>query len=239
MFDFSNQVVVITGAVGNLGSAVTSAFHVAGARLVLVDRGTPDRLERAFPELAGSPDHLLAHSTDLTDVAAVEAMAAAAFDRFGRIDVLVNTAGGYRAGTPLHETPLETLDFLFNLNARSVITACRAVIPTMLKRQAGKIVSISARPGLHGDANAAFYSASKAAVLRLTESMAAELKDSGINVNCILPGTIDTPQNRQASPKADFGRWVQPESLAGVILFLASAAARDIHGAAIPVYGRS
>jgi NAD(P)-dependent dehydrogenase (short-subunit alcohol dehydrogenase family) len=159
--------------------------------------------------------------------------------RLGRIDVLVNAVGGFRAGTPLHETSLETWDFMLNLNARSVFIASRTVIPHMLAQGSGKIVSVAARPGLRGNAKMAAYSVSKSAVIRLTESMAAELKGAGINVNCILPGTIDTPQNRQAMPNADPSRWVKPEALADVILFLASDAAREVHGAALPVYGRS
>jgi NAD(P)-dependent dehydrogenase (short-subunit alcohol dehydrogenase family) len=109
----------------------------------------------------------------------------------------------------------------------------------MIRQGSGKIINLAARPGLQGRSNMAAYSASKAAVIRLTESAAAELKHNGINVNCVLPGTIDTPQNREAMPDAEFGYWVKPASLAEVILFLASDAARDIHGAAVPVYGQS
>jgi NAD(P)-dependent dehydrogenase (short-subunit alcohol dehydrogenase family) len=238
MFDFSNRVVVVTGAAGNLGAAVVWAFQQARAKLALVDRA-PGRLRQLFPALADSPDHFLAHSVDVTDAAAVEAMAREAVRRFGRIDVLVNTAGGYRAGTPLHETPLETWDFLLNLNARSVFAVARAVIPHMLRQGSGKIINVASRAALAGGANEAAYSASKSAVVRLTESLAAELKDSGINVNCVLPGLIDTPPNREAMPEADHSRWVAPEALSDVILFLASDAARAIHGAALPVYGRS
>ena len=238
MFDFTNRVVVITGAAGNLGVSTANAFQQAGARLVLVDRAS-DRLQKMFPALVDSPHHFLAHSVDLNNVASVEAMVAAAIARFGKIDVLVNTAGGYKAGTPLHETPLEEWDFLLNLNARSVLIACRAVIPGMLEQQAGKIVNIASRAALAGEANAAAYSVSKTAVVRLTESMAAELKDRNINVNCVMPGMIDTPQNRQAMPDADHHQWVAPEALADVILFLASDAARAIHGAAVPVFGLS
>jgi NAD(P)-dependent dehydrogenase (short-subunit alcohol dehydrogenase family) len=113
------------------------------------------------------------------------------------------------------------------------------VIPHMLDQHSGKIVNISSRAGLEGKKNSAAYAAAKSAVIRLTESMSAELKASGINVNCILPGTIDTPQNRAEMPKADFDRWVTPEALASVILFLASGEARAVHGAALPVYGLS
>jgi NAD(P)-dependent dehydrogenase (short-subunit alcohol dehydrogenase family) len=236
MFDFSDRVVMVTGAAGNLGGAVAQAFQAAGAKLVLVDR-SPDRLPRLFPDLAGSPDHFLATSVDLTDADSVANMVGEALERFGRIDVLVNAAGGFRAGTPVHETPLQTWDFMLNLNARTVFIASSAVIPTMLEQGSGKIVNVGARVALKGGGKSGAYSASKSAVLRLTESMSAELKKSGINVNCVLPGTIDTPQNREAMPKADTSRWVEPEALADVILFLASDASRAVHGAAVPAYG--
>lgn len=237
MFDFSNRIVVITGAAGNLGVVTARAFQAAGASLVLVDR-SPDRLLKLFPELANSAQHFLATGVDLGDVAAVERMVTETVNRLGKIDVLVNTAGGYRAGMPLHETPLEEWDFLLNLNAKSVLISCRSVIPTMLKQGAGKIINIASRAALAGEANAAAYSASKTAVVRLTESMAAELRDNDINVNCLMPGMIDTPPNRQAMPAADFSKWVAPEALADVILFLASDAARAMHGAALPVFGK-
>ena len=169
----------------------------------------------------------------------VEISVTEAYQHFGRIDVLVNTVGGFRAGMMLHETPIETLDFMLNLNARSVFIASQRVIPRMLEHGSGKIINMAARPGLEGKPGMAAYSASKSAVLRFTESMAAELKSQGINVNCVIPGTIDTPQNRESTPDADFSTWVTPESLADVIQFLSSEAARDVHGAAIPVYGRS
>jgi NAD(P)-dependent dehydrogenase (short-subunit alcohol dehydrogenase family) len=237
MFDFSDRVVVVTGAAGNLGVAVARAFQASGARLVLLDRAA-DRLPKLFPELADSPAHFLATGVDLNDADAVARAVNETINRFGRIDALVNTAGGYKAGTPLHETPPGDWDFLMNLNARSVFTACRAVVPQMLKQGAGRIVNVASRAALGGDANAAVYSASKSAVVRLTESMAAELKGAGLNVNCVLPGLIDTPPNRQAMPGADFSTWVAPDALAEVILFLASDSARAINGAALPVYGR-
>jgi NAD(P)-dependent dehydrogenase (short-subunit alcohol dehydrogenase family) len=237
MFDFTDRVVIVTGAAGNLGSAVARAFLSAAARLVLVDRAA-DRLPRLFPELAGSRDHFLATSVDLTDAEAVGGMVAEALERFGRLDVLVNTAGGYRGGTAAHETPLETWDFLMNLNARTLLITSQAVIPHMLEQGGGRIVNVAARAGLKGGARTSAYGAAKSAVIRLTESMATELKRENINVNCVLPSTIDTPQNREAMPKADFGRWVTPEAIADVILFLASDAARAVQGAAIPVYGK-
>ncbi len=234
MFDFSDRVVVVTGAAGNLGSAVAHAFGSAGANLTLVDRAD-GRLRRLFPEMTDAPSYLLANSVDLTDPDSVQSMVDETVKYFGRIDVLVNTAGGYRAGTPVHETPLETWDFMLNLNARSVFLTSRAVVPQMLRQEYGKIISVAARAGERGRANMAAYSASKSVVMRLTESMAAELREIGINVNCVLPGTIDTPDNRQAMPKADYSRWVKPEIVAQVILFLASDSARALNGASIPV----
>jgi NAD(P)-dependent dehydrogenase (short-subunit alcohol dehydrogenase family) len=173
----------------------------------------------------------------LTSSKDVNQVITAAINYFDRIDVLVNTVGGYRAGTPVHKTPIDTWDFMLNLNARTVFVTTQCLVPHMLRQGSGKIIHLAARPGLTGVANASAYSASKAAVIRVVESASAEVKGQGININCILPGTIDTPQNRETLPDADHTRWVTPESLANVILFLASDAARDIHGASIPVYG--
>jgi NAD(P)-dependent dehydrogenase (short-subunit alcohol dehydrogenase family) len=234
VFDFSDHVVIVTGAAGNLGSAVVRAFQSAGAKLVLVDRAA-DRLGSIFADMADSPNHLFVPSIDLTKADDVQTMVERAINHFGRIDVLANTAGGYRAGTPVHETPIETWDFMLNLNARSVFLASRAVIPHMLREGHGKIISVAASGAARGRANMAAYTVSKAAVIRLTESMAAELKDEGINVNCVMPGTIDTPANRQAMPDADYSRWTKPEAIADVILFLASEGARTLNGASIPV----
>lgn len=238
MFDFTNKVVMITGAIGNLGTVLARTFQASHAKLALIDRGE-DRLKQTFADLVGSPDYLLINCADLMNANAVEASVVGAYQHFERIDVLVNTVGGFKAGKMLHETPVETLEFMLDLNSKAVFIACQKVIPRMLEGGSGKIINIAARPGLEGKAGMAAYAASKSAVFRFTESMAAELKDQGINVNCIIPGTIDTSANREAMPEADFSTWVSPESLAGVILFLASEAASDIHGAAIPVYGRS
>ena len=237
-FDFTDQVAVITGAAGNLGLAVARAFHLSGAKLALVDR-TPDRLPGLYANIVDARDLFFTTPTDVTNPDSVATTVEEIIRRFGRIDSLVNTAGGYRAGTPLHETPLSDWDFMLNLNARSVFVMCRAVIPQMLRQNHGSIINIASRAATGADAGSAAYSASKAAVVRITESMDADLKEYGINANCIMPGIIDTPQNRAAMPRADFNKWVAPEAIADVILFLASEGARAIHGAAIPVYGRS
>ncbi len=238
MFDFTDQIVAVTGAAGNLGQAVTRAFHAAGARLAIIDRKRESSLGAFGDDLPESDDCLYV-TADLTSEASVAEGVRAIIDRFGRVDVLVNTAGGYRGGTRLHETPVESFEFMFNLNARTAFLMSRAVIPHMLEQRRGKIISISAKAALKGTTRHGPFNASKMAVIRLTETMAAELKHDGINVNCVLPSTIDTPANREGMPNADVDKWVKPESLAHVILFLASDLAADIHGAAIPVYGRS
>ena len=233
MFDFSDQVIIVTGATGNLGSAVVQAFHAAGAHIVAPDRST-GRARELFPELAGSKDHILADGVDVTDPEQVGRLVQETLDRFERIDVLVNTVGGFRAGPSVHETPLEAWDFLFNLNARSVFIASRAVVPAMLRQGRGKIVNIGSHSALMAQGGDAAYSASKSVVARLTESMAAEYKNNGIQVNAILPAALVSTADLQADPT----RGVTPDSVAQVILFLCSETGAIINGALIPLYGR-
>lgn len=235
MFDFSNQVVMITGAAGNLGEATARAFQAAGAKLALVDNRA-DRLDKLFADWAENVYFL--PSVDITNADAVLAMAEKAREHYGRIDILVNVAGGFRMGPPLHETDPATWDLMMNLNAKSVLLTANAVVPGMVAQGSGRVVNVAARAS-SGKANMGPYIAAKSAVIRLTETMSAELRHQGINVNCILPGTIDTPQNRNAMPNADFDKWVPPAALADVILFLCSPAARAVTGAAMPVVGRS
>ncbi len=229
------KTVMITGAAGNLGRAVAAAFDAEGARLVLVARKR-DALVRAF----GDDDaRQLLVAADLLDAAQVQAAADAALARFGRIDVLCNLAGGFRMGDAVHETSDATWDFLLDLNARTVLHAVRAVVPAMLRQRRGRIVSVASASAGRGQARMGAYCVAKDAVVRLTEAMASELRERGINVNAVLPTVIDTPENRAAMPDADPSRWVAPADLAAVIAFLASDAARAVHGAALPVAGLS
>ena len=218
------RTVVLTGASGNLGQAVAAAF--AGENVVLLDVRPP----------AGEGVFI---QTDLLDSKSVQAAADQIRARYGRIDVLCNLAGGFRMGAPVHETGDKDWDFLFNLNARTVLNTAKAVVPGMIKSGGGKIVNVGAYAAQKGAARMGAYLASKSAVIRLTETMAAELREQNINVNCVLPTIIDTPENRAAMPKADARKWVAPQDLAAVVLFLASDAARAIHGAALPVSGLS
>jgi len=235
MVDFQGKTVMVTGAAGNLGHAVAGVFAAAGANLVLVDRERERLAQRHGPEDA----HHLFAPANLLDPAQVQAAVQAAVARFGRIDALCNLAGGFRMGEPVHETPDSTWDFLQDINVRTLVNMARAVVPHMLEHGSGKIVNVGAFAAQKGVAHMGAYCAAKSGVIRLTEAMSGELRERGIHVNCVLPTIIDTPENRAAMPDADPQRWVAPQDLANVIAFLASDAARAVHGAALPVTGLS
>jgi len=236
MHDVPNRVAVVTGASGALGGALARRLLDDGARVALLDRG-PGRLPEEFPELASDPARAAAYTVDLADSPAVERTVTEVVERLGRIDALFNIAGAYRGGKPVEETPDSDWALMLDANFRSTLHVCRAVMPAMRRQGSGAIVNVGSRASLGGDAGAAAYSVAKTAVLRLTESLAAEGKRDGIRVNCVLPGTIDTPANRAAMPGADVSTWVPVDALLDAILFLASPAARAVNGAALPVFG--
>lgn len=235
MYDFDSQVAVVTGAAGNLGSTVAKLFHRAGAKLALVDIGF-NRSQQASWRRA---ENVGLFEADLTDVNQVNHSVDQVIQRFRRIDILANVAGGFRMGPLVHETPVQDWDFMLDMNAKSVFLMCRAIIPHMLKRKKGRVVNVAARAAVEGKARMAPYCISKAAVITLTQSLAAEHKHNNINVNCILPGTIDTLQNRADMPGSNFSNWVPPAELANEILHLCSKQANGVTGAAVPVYGKS
>lgn len=222
MGEFSGKRVVVTGAAGALGSCVADAFRGVGAEVIgidVVEFDAPFETRR----------------TDLISYDETERE----FKSIGTLDVLANIAGGFTMGDTVVDTTDDTWDFMLNLNSRTVFNTVRAVVPGMIENQSGKIINVGARNGQRGVGQMAAYSASKSVVIRLTESLADELKGKGINVNCILPSIIDTPTNRRDMPNADFSQWVTPEAMAKVVLFLASSAADPIQGASIPVEGLS
>jgi NAD(P)-dependent dehydrogenase (short-subunit alcohol dehydrogenase family) len=237
MDEFKNRVVLITGAAGNLGQAAAEVFAAKGGHLALVDRNESGL--QAVRDALPADTTVNLYPTDLINPESVAASVEKILADMGHIHVLANIAGGFTMGPMLHETRDKDWDFMFNLNTRSVFNTCRVVIPGMLSQGGGCIINVSARAAQEGKAKMAPYCASKAAVTTLTESLAAEHKFNNINVNCILPGTVDTPQNRTDMPDADHSKWVAPAALADVIAFLASDSARAVTGAAIPVYGQS
>jgi NAD(P)-dependent dehydrogenase (short-subunit alcohol dehydrogenase family) len=236
MAEFAGKVVAVTGAAGSLGRSVGARFAQAGARLLLLDREQV-AVDALSAELGAGHE---ARGVDLTSrERAAEAIAGAATN-LGRIDVLCNIAGGFAMGPPVHALPADQWRRMFEMNVATLLNTVAAVVPLMLAAgRGGKIVNVGALSAATGKANMAAYVAAKSTVSRITESMAAELRDSGINVNCVLPSIIDTPPNRASMPKADFSRWVEPAALADVVAFLASDGARAIHGASIPVTGLS
>jgi NAD(P)-dependent dehydrogenase (short-subunit alcohol dehydrogenase family) len=224
-----DRVVVVTGGLGNLGRAVAAAFAAAGARVAVIDHG-------AVPETV-TGDFVSVDGIDLTQFAHAERAMQTIVSKFGRIDVLVNIAGGFRWQT-LADGDISGWDQMYDINLKTAVTASKAALPSILKSSAGRIINIGAGAAAKAAAGMGAYAASKSGVLRLTESLSEEVKDRGVTVNAVLPGTIDTPQNRKEMPKADTSRWVPPEAIADVVLFLASDGARAITGAAVPVFGR-
>ena len=236
--DTNHRTVVVTGAAGNLGRAVASAFAAQGANLVLIDLKR-EALAAAYGDENSEGEQRLFLATNLLEQEEVNQAVTAAMQRFGRIDVLCNLAGGFRMGDAVHESSDQNWDFLFNINSRTLLHTSRAIVPCMLQAGGGKIINVGAFAAQKGQAQMGLYTAAKSVVIRLTESMAAELRTKNINVNCVLPTIIDTPENRAAMPNANPANWVAPEALADVVVFLASDAARALHGAALPVTGLS
>lgn len=236
MSQLDQRVVVVTGASGNLGAAVARAARAAGARTALVDRDR-GRLAAAHPEIASSPDHLL-DAVDVADPTAMDAFVARVREALGPPTGLVNTVGGYAAGDPIATSTWSTWEAMQAVNVRPTLTCARAVIPAMRGAGGGSIVNVASLAALAADPGAAAYAAAKAAVLRLGEALAAEVKADGIRVNAVLPGTLDTPQNRGWMSEEQAAVAIDPRALADVVVFLLGDGARAVTGAAIRVTGR-
>lgn len=233
--DFEGRTILITGAAGNLGRAAAETFSGKGARLALLG-STIGSLDRAFPDERADRIKV---AVDLLDADGVRDAVAKVESDLGPIHAVCAAAGGFHMGETVHETAPEAWQRMMDLNTGTLLNTVRAVVPGMIDRGAGKIVTIGANAATKGSAQMGAYIASKSAVLRLTETLSAELRGKGINVNCVMPSIIDTPENRAAMPKADPAKWVAPEKLAAVIAFLCSEEASAVHGALIPVTGLS
>jgi NAD(P)-dependent dehydrogenase (short-subunit alcohol dehydrogenase family) len=226
------RVYAITGAFGVLGQAVAKAAAEAGGRLALIDFA-PD----PPPGLPCGDDVLVLPGIDLTDALAARTAIEAAAERFDGLDVLMNIAGGFRWET-LETSLADGWHRLFFMNVQTAANASRAAIPHLRGSSAGRIVNVGANGALKASMGMGPYAASKAGVHALTESLAEELKGDDVTVNAVLPSILDTPTNRADMPKADASKWVAPDDLAAVMLFLASEEARAVTGALIPVTGR-
>jgi len=224
--------VVVSGAAGALGSAVAQAFADSGAKVALIDRASD---AKGLDKKLGAP-HFFLGDVDLADAAHAQRAMATVVTRLGGIDVLVNIAGGFRWET-VADGKVDTWDFLYTINVKTALCASKAALPHLSPGR-GRIINIGAAAVAKAGAGMGAYTASKSGVIKLTEALAEELKERGINVNAVLPSIIDTPANRADMPHADFSKWVAPAALADVIVFLASDAARAITGASIPVTGK-
>lgn len=229
------KVALVAGGTGGLGKAVTLALLNEGARVV-VTYIIPEEFA-ALRQAASNSSALDGHLLDVTDENAVKKMVDGIVAKHGRLDVLVNTVGGYAGGIKLWDVDSKLFDHIYALNLRSGFVLARAVVPAMMKQKSGAIVNIAAKAAFDHAGGASIYASSKAAALALMDSLAEDLRGTGVRVNSILPSIIDTPANRKAMPGADFANWPKPEDIARVILFLCSDDAKVIHGAAIPVYG--
>jgi NAD(P)-dependent dehydrogenase (short-subunit alcohol dehydrogenase family) len=219
--------ILITGASGGLGTAVVEAFLATGATVY----GTA----RAWKNQPHSNPRFHPIEANLLQPSECDRAAKLA----APVDALLHLVGGFDGGKPVAETPDETWDKILDLNLRSAQMMFRAVLPSMIKAGRGCIVAVGSRAAVEPMANFAAYSVSKAALVTLVKTVALEVKDSGITANVVLPSVIDTPANRAAMPSADASKWVTPESIAGLLVWLASDAARDVNGAVIPIYGRA
>ena len=229
-------VVLVTGAAGALGGVVCRTLTATGLKVAALDLPSP-RLDALVAEGLAA----LALGLDVTDLPALRDAVAQIESGLGPITGAALIAGGFVYTGPLHSADDDAHTSMFQLNVDTVSRGLRAILPGMVARGAGSVVVIGARPGQRPwtGAGMASYTASKAAALAFVQATAAEVVDSGVRVNAVLPSIIDTPRNRHEMPDADPHRWVSPESLAGVIQFLLSDAARDISGASVPVYARA
>src|SRR5438309_3383676 len=235
---FENKVALIAGGTGALGRAVAAAFAREGARVIVTYRRQPE-FDAFVSQQQGSGPGVTGVMVDATDAGGVARMLEGILSNGGMLDILVNTIGGYHGGKRIWEEDLASYEQMMSLNLKAGFVLARAVIPVMIRQSRGWMVNVASRAGYGQSPGAALYAASKAGALALFDSLAAEVKSYPICVNSVVPSIFDTPANRQAMPAADYATWPQPEEIADVILFLCSQQARIIHGAAIPVYGRT
>jgi NAD(P)-dependent dehydrogenase (short-subunit alcohol dehydrogenase family) len=236
-YDFSNKVVLITGGTGALGRSITKAFVASNATTTIVTYIIKEEMEYLKSETKSAAVELV--RADVTKNEEVNKFISEIIEKHRSIDILVNVVGGYLGGKSVSELEEQEWDIMMNLNLKSAFLISKHVIPIMMSAKHGKIVHVSSRTALKSDGYDSAYAASKSGLIRLIESISHEVKESNININCIMPSIIDTEANRKAMPNSDFSKWIKPEELANVVLFLCSEDAKVINGAAIPTYGLS
>ena len=236
VYDLSGKVVLITGGTGALGREVSLEFLRAKA-LAVITYVIDEEVNQVESKLGELMKNVVLLKVDLTDSMQVQKLVSDVLRKYSRIDILANITGGYIGGKTVTELEEKDWNFMMNLNLKTAFLISKYVIPEMIKQGSGKVIHVAARPGLKGSGRDSAYVASKSGVIRLVESLSEEVKNKGINVNCIMPSIIDTEANRKAMPDADFTKWVKTSDIAKIILFLASDDSKPIHGAAIPVYG--
>jgi NAD(P)-dependent dehydrogenase (short-subunit alcohol dehydrogenase family) len=232
------KLAVVAGGTGGLGHAVSLAFLEKGW-MVAVTYRRREEWEALQSAAGASKDRLEGYGVDITDESAVSGLIDRVARNHGRLDALINTVGGYAGGVRLWELDVKVFEQMLALNLRSGFALSRAAVPVMLKQGYGAIVNVASKAAFDHASGAAAYAASKAAAVAMMDSLAADLKGTGVRVNSILPSIIDTEANRKAMPKSDFAKWPKPEDIARVILFLCSDDAKVVQGAALPVYGDS
>jgi len=235
---FVGKVVLVAGGTGGLGRAVSLAFLDEGAKVSITHRKS-EELESLRKEAVGKGTALEGYRVDVTDEVAVGQLIEKIVAQHGRLDAMVNAVGAYAGGTKLWELESKVFEQMLALNLRSGYALARAAVRVMLKQGEGTIVNVAAKAAVDHGAAAGAYAASKAAAVAMMDSLAADLKGTGVRVNSVLPSIIDTEANRRAMRKADFAKWPKPEEITRVILFLCSEQAKVIQGAAVPVYGDS
>lgn len=235
-----DKVAIVTGSTGALGRVVTRRLGESGAKIVALYR-SEEQMEKLKKYLGDLSQNVIGFKGDGTEKRSTEDLARVAIEKHGYIDILLNIVGAYSGGKTLADTDEELWDNMMNVNLKSAFLCSRAVLPHMMERKYGKIVTISARTAVQKGrrSRSGAYAISKAGIVTLTETLAEETTKHGIQVNCIMPSIIDTKANRKMFPKADFSKWVDPEEIADVILFLVSDASKPTSGASIPVYGRA
>jgi len=234
-----NRVAIVTGATGGLGRVAVKALLESGAQIVVSYRDE-DKLAELLRFVGDFRDKVMAVRSDVTEEKSANNLVQKAVEKHGRVDILFNIVGAYAGGTDVVNTEEDTWNMMMNVNLKSAFLCSKAALPYMIKQNYGRIANVSSWMAFEKNrrVKSAAYAVSKAGVVVLTETLALEVKNYDINVNCVVPSTIDTPSNRRNMPKADPSKWVDPKDIAEVMLFLVSDKSKVVSGASVPVYGK-